>query len=365
MPVTKCYEAQIEYIQILDEDGVLDEQLAQDTLDDDDVLFLYEQMSFGRGLDEIAFKLQRSGRLGTYPQNKGQEAASAGTSFALRPSDWVVASYRANLALFHMGVPPENVLLNWMGDERGNRIPEGVNVTPLSVPIGTHMLHAVGIGWAAKIRQEDTVVATYFGDGATSEGDFHEAMNFASVYKTPTVFICQNNGWAISTPSSSQTGSKTFAQKALAYGIQTIRVDGNDIFATYKAMQTAVERGRTECLPTFIECQTYRFGDHTTADDARRYRDADELDQWLLKDPLIRIRKYLGRKGLWDDAKQTALDDKVEADVKATVDRAMNIEAPTKSDFFDHMFASIPPDLAKQRDTMQTHSLGLEPTPET
>ncbi|MHC4976219.1 MAG: pyruvate dehydrogenase (acetyl-transferring) E1 component subunit alpha [Planctomycetota bacterium] len=365
MPVTTCYETKIEHMQILDEDGKLDDKLAKDTLSDDDVTLLYERMSFGRQLDEIAFKLQRSGRMGTYPQNKGQEAVAAGSSFALRQSDWVVPCYRENIAMFHMGLSPEMILLHWMGDERGNQIPKDVNVTPLSVPIGTHMLHAVGIGWAAKIRKEDTVAATYFGDGATSEGDFHEAMNFASAYKTPTIFVCQNNGWAISTPSDYQTGAETYAQKALAYGIPTMRVDGNDIFATFKAMQMAVERGRSEGTPSFIEARTYRFGDHTTADDARRYRDQGELDSWLAKDPLIRTRKYMESRKIWDDKKQASLDEKIEAEVTATVDRAMNIETPEKSDFFDHMFASIPDDLAQQRDTMKTHSLGLDPAQET
>jgi len=365
MPVSTCYKAEIQHLQILDEQGKLDEKLAKGTLTDDDLVTLYEHMTVCRQLDEIAFKLQRSGRMGTYPQNKGQEASAAGSAFALQKQDWIVPCYRENAALFWHGLPMEKVLLHWMGDERGNQIPEGCNVLPLSIPIGTHMLHAVGIAWAAKLRGEDTVVATYFGDGATSEGDFHEAMNFASAIKTPTIFICQNNGWAISVPIEKQTGSETFAQKALAYGVETIRVDGNDIFAVYKAMKEAVERGRTEGRPSFIECLTYRFGDHTTADDARRYRDQSVLEEWMKKDPLIRIRKYLTAKKLWDDAKQEALEATAKETVSEVVKNAEGIEKPVAGDIFNYTFAEIPVDLELQRDTMQTHSLGQFPEQET
>jgi pyruvate dehydrogenase E1 component alpha subunit len=365
MPVSVCYETKIEHLQILGEDGKLDEKLARNTLSDNDVLTLYESMSVCRQLDEIAFKLQRSGRMGTYPQNKGQEASAAASAYALKSSDWIVPCYRENAALFWHGLPMEHVLLHWMGDERGNQIPKGVNMLPLSIPIGTHMLHAVGIAWAAKLRKEDTVVATYFGDGATSEGDFHEAANFASAIKTPTIFVCQNNGWAISVPIEKQTGAETFAQKALAYGIPTIRVDGNDIFAVYKAMQTAVDRGRKEGMPSFIECLTYRYGDHTTADDARRYRDAKVLDKWLAKDPLIRVRKYLESKKLWDDKKQAALDEKAQKQVTEVVRNAEGIEKPAVNDIFDYTFAEIPADLARQRDTMRTNSLAQYPDQET
>ena len=365
MPVSTCYTAEIKHLSILDEKGNLDRDLAKGVLKDDDVLALYEHMSVCRQLDEIAFKLQRSGRMGTYPQNKGQEASAMGVAFALKKTDWIVPCYRENAALFWHGLPMEKVLLHWMGDERGNQIPEGVNMLPLSVPIGTHMLHAVGIAWAAKLRKEKTVVATFFGDGATSEGDFHEAMNFASAIKTPTLFICQNNGWAISTPLSKQTGSETFAQKALAYGMDTIRVDGNDIFAVHKAAKDAVKKAREQCIPQFIECLTYRFGDHTTADDARRYRDEKELAEWLKKDPLIRMRKHLTKAGKWDDKKQDALQKRAEETVAEVVKNAEGIAKPSPADFVNNMFAEIPKELAEQRDAMKTHSLGLHPEQET
>jgi len=367
MPLKKVYEARIDYLQIMDEHGKLDEKLAKGidgkpVLSDDEVLELYRFMVKCRALDEVAFKLQRSGRMGTYPQNKGQEAAAIGSGYAAkRGVDWLVPCYRENAALFMHGLPMHYVLLHWMGDERGNQIPEGVCQTPLCIPIGTQMLHATGIAWAFKMRKEPRVAITYFGDGATSEGDFHEAMNFASVFATPTVFFCQNNHWAISVPRESQMASETVAQKALAYGMPTIQVDGNDLFAVYKATKEAVDRARGGGGPSFIEAVTYRLADHTTADDARRYRDEKEVEAWRGKDPVIRLRKYLEAKGMWDDAKQGALEDEAKPMVAAVVKSAEGIEKPSVEDFFDHTFAALPRELELQRRTMQTHSLGQDP----
>jgi pyruvate dehydrogenase E1 component alpha subunit len=248
-----------------------------------------------------------------------------------------------------------------MGDERGNQIPEGVLMTPLSIPIGTHMLHAAGIAWAAKIRGEQRVVLTYFGDGATSEGDFHEAMNFASTLQVPCVFICQNNQWAISVPREQQMASETVAQKAVAYGMPGIQVDGNDVFAMYKATREAVDRARAGGGPSFIEAVTYRLGDHTTADDARRYRSQEEVESWLAKDPLIRTRIYLEKKGAWDDERQEALEQRAKKIVQEVVKAAEGIEKPGEADIFDHTFAALCDELQRQRDTMRTHSLGQNP----
>ena len=362
MPKKVVYEASIEYMQILDEDGVIDTKLAQDTLTDEQVVYLYEQMTVGRQFDEIAFKLQRSGRMGTYPQNKGQEANAVGAGLALRRGhDWLIPCYRENAALFMHGLPMHYILLHWMGDERGNQIPENCLMTPLSIPIGTHMLHAAGIAWAAKLRGEDRVVATFFGDGATSEGDFHGAMNFASVMQVPVVFYCQNNQWAISVPREQQMNSATVAQKALAYDMPTIQIDGNDIFATFRATRDAAVRARQGGGPSFIEAVTYRLGDHTTADDARRYRDQAEVDAWFSKDPLIRTRKYMESKGLWTDKQQAELEERAVRIVNEVAKTAMEIENPDPADFFNDMFAELPTDLVRQRDTMRTTSLGLDP----
>jgi pyruvate dehydrogenase E1 component alpha subunit len=356
------YNAQIDHLQILDEEGRLDEKLAKDTLTDEQVVFLYERMIECRQLDEIAFKLQRSGRIFTYPQNKGQEACALGSGFAMRKgTDWLVPCYRENAALFLHGLPMAHVLLFWAGDERGSQIPQGVNVTPIAVPIGTQMLHATGMAWAFKIRKEDKVAITYFGDGATSEGDFHEAMNFANTFNLPVIFFCQNNQWAISVPRETQTASETIAQKGLAYGAHCIQVDGNDIFAVYKATMDARERARNGGGVTLIEAITYRLGDHTTADDARRYRSGDEVESWKAKDPMIRIRKYLSAKGLWDDARQKAAEERAEVLVRGVQDEVLNIPNMSRDEMFNSMYAELPPELVRQRETWATHSLGQNP----
>ncbi|MEQ8844077.1 MAG: pyruvate dehydrogenase (acetyl-transferring) E1 component subunit alpha [Phycisphaerales bacterium] len=368
MPKKTVYNAKIEYMQILDENGKLDERLARGTLKQDEVVFLYEQMSVSRHYDEIAFKLQRSGRMGTYPQNKGQEAAAAGAGFAIRkhcPDAWIVPCYRENMALFLNGLPMEKILLHWMGDERGNQIPEECNILPIAIPIGTHPLHAAGLGWAAKYRKQDSVAITFFGDGATSEGDVHEALNFASALKLPTIFFCQNNQWAISVPRESQTGSETIAQKGLAYGMPCFQIDGNDIFASYRVTKEAIARAVKNNQPTFIEAVTYRLGDHTTADDARRYRDPAEVEKWVSRDPLIRTRKFLEAKGLWDDDKQADLDARAKSMVEEIVRKAEGIEAPTTDDIFDYTYEAINPQLRQQKETLRTSSLGMNPDQDT
>jgi pyruvate dehydrogenase E1 component alpha subunit len=249
-----------------------------------------------------------------------------------------------------------------MGDERGNAMPKPHNVTPIYVPLGTQMLHAAGLTMAARYKGEDRIACTFFGDGASSEGDFHEACNFAANLKIPVVFVCQNNFWAISTPSKINSAAPTFAQRGLSYGMPCMQCDGNDIFATVYTMQKAVAHARSTGTPCFVEMVTYRLGDHTTADDAKRYRDQDEVDAWKARDPIIRLRNHMVARKLWDDAKEAALKERVERDNAEAVARAEGIVAPVKSDFFDAMYAEIPQDLALQRDTMQTHSLGQDPS---
>ncbi len=362
MPVKTVYRGEVQYLQILDEQGRLDEALAKDTLSDDDVVQLYEQMIVCREFDETAFKLQRSGRMGTFPQNKGQEAAALGAARALRKGvDFIVPYYRENPALFWHGLPMHYVLLHWMGDERGNAIPRQLSMNPICVAIGAQMLHAVGIAWAFKLRRGDRVVMSFFGDGATSTGDFHEAMNFASLMKAPVVFGCVNNGWAISVPCCRQSAAETFAQKALAYGMPTVQVDGNDVFAMYKATREAVERARQGGGPSFIEALTYRLGDHTTADDARRYRPADELAAWAARDPMVRTRKFLESRGAWDQARQDSAEEKAAALVHEVVQAALNIEKPEAEDVFKYTFAELPEILVRQMRTMRTDSIGEEP----
>jgi pyruvate dehydrogenase E1 component alpha subunit len=352
----------VEYLQILDEHGVLDEGLAKDTLTDEDVVELYQYMVRCRAVDETAFKLQRAKRMGTYPQNKGQEACAIGSGFAARRGvDWLVPCYRENAALWMHGLPMHYVFMYWMGDERGSKVPEGVCCLPLCVPIGTQMLHATGMAWAFKMRKEPRVAITYFGDGATSEGDFHEAMNFASAFQVPCVFFCQNNQWAISVPREQQMNSATVAQKALAYDMPCVQVDGNDLFAVYKASRDAVERARGGGGPSFIEAVTYRLADHTTADDARRYRDANEVSAWMGKDPILRLRKFLTGKGLWNDEKQAALEEAGKQTAAEVVKAADAAGTPPTGDIFDYTYAELTPELRVQRETLRTHSLGQRP----
>ncbi len=399
MPSRLVYSAQIEHLQILDEHAQFDEKLGRaaaaggapgntpdSVLSDERAAELFDFMITCRAVDEIAFKLQRAKRMGTYPQNKGQEAAALGTAAAaIIGTDWLIPCYRENAALWLHGLPMHNVFLHWMGDERGNQIPPGVLQTPLSIPIGTHMLHAAGIAYASKVLHKKSeeakkrgseagkeneeggehpsrVVLTYFGDGATSEGDFHEAMNFASVYQAPVVFICQNNHWAISVPREMQMNSETVAQKAIAYGMPTIQVDGNDLFAVYKAAKEAVDRARAGGGPSFIEAVTYRLADHTTADDARRYRDPKELEAWLNKDPILRLRKYLTARGLWSEAKHAESEAKAKRVAEEVVKAAEGLEKPTCDEFFDHMYAQpLPAELELQKRTLRTSSLGQNP----
>lgn len=363
MPLRTVYGGEVEFLQILDPEGRLDPELAAGTLSDVDVQLLYQEMIVCREFDETAFKLQRSGRMGTFPQNKGQEAATLGAARALtRGVDYIVPYYRENPALFHHGLPMHYALLHWMGDERGNAVPRNLSMNPACVAIGVQTLHAVGVAWAFKLRKEPRVVVCFFGDGATSTGDFHEAMNFASVQKVPLVFACINNQWAISVPCCRQSASQTFAQKALAYGMPTIQVDGNDIFAAYKAHRDAVERARAGGGPSFIELVTYRLGDHTTADDARRYRPVAELEAALPADPIVRTRKYLQNKGLWDDAQQAKAEERAKAIVHDVVQVALNVEKPKTADLFDYTFEHLPEELERQKQTMRTDSIGQDPT---
>ena len=361
MPVEPVFEAIINKVSILDEHGNFDAELGEGLIPDEDLIKMYKHILTCRHFDEIAFKLQRSGRMGTYPENRGQEAASLGAAYVLEKNDWMVTCYRENAGLFWRGLPKEKVLLHWMGDERGNHI-ENVNVTPLAIAIGSQMLHATGLAWASKYKGDGAIACTFFGDGATSEGDFHEAANFAASLSLPVVFVCQNNGWAISTPSSVESAAPTFAQRGLAYGMDCIQVDGNDLFAMVKVVKDAAKNARENNKPTFIEAVTYRLGDHTTADDARRYRDQDELDMWLKRDPLIRLRQYLESRDLWCEADEDAHRKEAEAEVAQVVKNAEEIDAPSATDFFDNMYTELSPELKKQRQTMRTSSIGQDPT---
>jgi pyruvate dehydrogenase E1 component alpha subunit len=279
---------------------------------------------------------------------EGQEAGLVASVLPLQPQDWMVTSYRETGAMWMHGAPLKLLSLYWMGNEFGSHMPEGVRVLPVSIPVGTHPLHAVGLAWAGKHRQDGSIAVTYFGDGATSEGDVHEALNIAGVYHLPCIFVCQNNQYAISVPRHTQTASPTIAQKALAYGFPGILVDGNDAFAVYAVMREAVERARCGQGPTLIEAYTYRMGAHTTADDPSKYRDDAELQEWKGRDPLLRLQRYLQHAGQWSEAWEQQMLAEGTAEVEQAMEEAAAVPPPPPQDMFRYMYAEMTPQLIEQ-----------------
>ena len=253
-------------------------------------------MLLARRFDERLLSLQRQGRIGTFPPISGQEAAHLGAAAVLKPDDWMVPAFREMAADIWRGRPLDSIIVYNNGFSEGGRVPADRNDMPIAIPVGSQILHAVGIAWGMKYRNTGQVAMTFFGDGATSQGDFHEGLNFAGVFELPVVFVCQNNQWAISIPRTRQTRSATLAQKALAYGIAGVQVDGNDILAVYAAADEAVARARAGGGPTLIECVTYRMAVHTTADDPKRYRSEEEVESWRRRDPLARFQGYLAAR---------------------------------------------------------------------
>jgi pyruvate dehydrogenase E1 component alpha subunit len=310
---------------------------------------LYRAMVAARLYDRKGSALQKQGRLATYAPFEGQEAAQIGGAAALRSDDWMVATYRDAAAMAYHGYPRALLLLGRMGDERGGSPPEGVNVLPPSITVGAHMLHAVGLAWAEKLRGSDRVALTSFGDGATSEGDFHEAMNFAGVYQTPVVFLCQNNQYAISLRRDRQTAGSTIAGKAEGYGIPGVLVDGNDLFAVFSVTSEAVQRAQSGGGPTLIEALTYRLGPHTTSDDPRRYRSEEEEAEWRERDPLLRLRRYLAAVGEWTEEWQRSIEAEESAAIERDVEEAESLPPQDPEEMFRSMFAEMTPQLREQQ----------------
>jgi len=353
----------VEHLSILDSDGNLDSAL-EPSIAPDELKRLHRAMLLGRRFDERMLRLQRQGRIGTFAPIKGQEAAQIGSVAALRRTDWMVPSFRETASMLWRGWTMERILLFFAGYlEGGQPTPEQRDL-PICIPVATQLPHAVGLAYAAQYRGDDAVVMAYCGDGATSEGDFHEAMNFAGVWHVPVVFVCQNNQWAISVPLKKQTHSRTIAQKALAYGLPGVQVDGNDVLAVYAAAREAVDRARAGDGPTLIECVTYRLGFHTTADDPSKYRSEEEVTMWEKKDPLTRFRAYLEQRNLLE----SDIESRVDEEIAAAVQR---FEATPPADpltMFDHAYAELPPDLEAQRAEMAVREAAGpprvgEPTP--
>lgn len=340
MPEKIIESYSIKYLQILDEKGDHDDSLMPQLLDSE-IKRIYELLILSRTFDHHALSLQREGRIGTYASILGQEASQIGSAFAIEKSDWIFPSFREMGVYITMGYPIHMLFQYWSGDERGMKCPDDLNIFPLCVPVGTQVPHAIGATMAAKYKKDNIAVVCYFGDGGTSKGDFHEGFNMAGVFKLPVVFICQNNQWAISVPRHRQTASKTLAQKAFSYGFEGIQVDGNDVFAVYKATKEALNKAKNGEGPTFIECVTYRMSDHTTADDASRYRSKEEVEAWKAKDPILRLKLFMEKRGLWTEGYQKEVEDRAKATVDEAIKKEESIKAPEIEDIFKYTYEKL------------------------
>lgn len=335
--------------QIINGDGELVDTSYKDKLTPDFVKDIYRKMLFARMFDRKCVNLQRQGRIGTYVPFEGQEAAQVGSALALENDDWMFPTYRDHGATLTFGHSMRNILMYWNGRYEGGLPPEGKKIFPPAVPIASQLLHATGAAFAEKKKGTKNVAIVYFGDGATSEGDFHEGLNFASVFQAPVVFFNQNNGFAISVPMNKQMHSKTIAQKAVAYDIEGVRIDGNDIFAVYFTALDAAEKARNGGGPTLIEAVTWRYGAHTTSDDPTKYRDQAENDvRRATADPISRLEHFMKKNGMWDPTL-----DNLSNEASETIEQAVKEmeEAPPAdlNHLFDYIFEEMPWPIVEQK----------------
>lgn len=347
---------EIQYSQFLDPEGKASPDMPDIGRDTDELLRMYRHMTEVRVFDTKAINLQRTGKLGTYASCLGHEATHIGLAAAMQPEDVLAPSYREYGAMFCRGVTMAEVLLYWGGDERGSDFEGPRQDFPFCVPIATQTLHAAGAAMAFQLRQEARCAVSVNGDGGTSEGAFYEAMNIAGARQLPVVFVVVNNKWAISVPIELQTASKTLAQKAVAAGIPGIQIDGNDVIAVRHWVERALARGRKGDGATLIEAVTYRLSDHTTADDASRYRRKEEVEAARRVEPLIRLRKYLTDLGVWDEQKESELLEQSAHKVDQAVQKYLNTpKAPVES-IFDYMYGELPEFLEEQREHAMLYS---------
>ena len=330
-------------------DGQVSRDLPAFASDKGVLIDMYRAMALARSFDLNAVSLQRTGRLGTYATSLGQEAVGVGIASAMRLEDVLLPSYRDNAALLLRGVKLEEILLFWGGDERGNHWSGAPHDFPFCIPVGSQAPHAAGVAYAFKYRKEARVAVCILGDGATSKGDVFEAMNFAGVWKLPVVFVVNNNQWAISVPLRRQTASQTLAQKAIAAGFSGEQVDGNDVIAVRAAVDNAMAMARVGEGPFLIEAVTYRLGDHTTADDASRYRPADEVQEHWKEEPLARLRAYLVRCFNWNKMQEEEVTAECNQRVDAAIQRYLKTAPRAPEAMFDHLYAELPPIYAGQR----------------
>ena len=339
-----------EPVQLLDDQGVLHEVEGYPLdLKDEDFRNLYRYMVLARRVDKQAINLQRQGQLGVYASLLGQEAAQVGGAYALADQDWVFPSYREMGAALVRGVDPGSILHLFRGTWLSNHDVHKTHFGLLSIPIGTQALHAAGFAMGAKFDGKDLVVMSYFGDGATSEGDPHEAMNFAAVYDAPCIFFVQNNQYAISVPLSQQTKAPTIAHKAVGYGMPGFRCDGNDVLATYAVSKMAVDRGRRGKGPSLIEAMTYRMEAHTTADDPTRYRTPEELGEWKARDPIARFETFLEKEGLLDDDFRAEIDEEAKGYAARMREEIYDAPHGDPLELFEHVYVDPPPSYEEQK----------------
>jgi pyruvate dehydrogenase E1 component alpha subunit len=348
----------ISYTRYLRPDGTLEGELPAFAQDPKELIPLYRMMVLTRALDEKAVALQRTGRLGTYASSLGQEAVGVGVAAAMRADDVLIPSFREQSAQLWRGVTPTEILLYWGGDERGSDFAGPRQDFPVCIPVATHVPHAAGVALAFQLRNEPRVAVCVTGDGGTSKGDFYEAINIAGVWNLPAVFIVNNNQWAISVPRSEQTAAETLAQKAIAAGIPGEQVDGNDVIAVRDAAERAIARARDGGGSSLIEAVTYRLSDHTTADDARRYREDAEVSARWKDEPVSRLRRYLVDQGVWAKDDEEALLTESSQTVDRAADEYLATPAGAVTDMFDFLYAELPADLVDQRETAASQTDG-------
>ena len=332
MPEELLASFAVKRLSVLDEHGNVDETLMP-SLSEAEISRIYEAMVLARTFDERALALQREGRLGTYPPILGQEAAQVGSALALSPADWVFPSFREMGVHLTLGYPIPQLFQYWAGDERGQRAPDLLNIFPFCVSVGTHIPHAVGAAMAARYRRDPVVAVAYFGDGATSKGDFHEGFNMAGVFRLPVVYISVEG---------------VFVAVSIAYGFDGVQVDGNDVFAVYRATLEALDKARSGGGPSFIECLTYRMADHTTSDDAARYRSPDEVAAWRDRDPILRLERYMAKRGLWSEENGKEARSRMTAAIDEAVQAMEAVPPPVVAEMFEHTCATLSPRQAGQ-----------------
>jgi pyruvate dehydrogenase E1 component alpha subunit len=334
--------------QILDVEGNLVGTMPD--LSAQQLLKLYRAMHLGRAFSNKIVALQRQGRATTFGSLIGQEATAVGLAAPMQAQDWLTTSYREIASLMVRGVPISTLVYSFRGFTPP--YPKEAHCLPIQIVIATQMLHAVGIGMAAKIAGDSAVAVGVCGDGATSEGDFNEALNFAGVFQAPVVLVVQNNGWAISVPRQQQSAAPTFASRGAGFGVPSMLVDGNDVLAVYDVMQKAIERARSGQGPMLVEALTYRIGAHTTADDPTRYRDPAEVEAWRIKDPIIRFKRFLIKHDMLSEEQDQRLIEEVETEINQAVNEAEAMPPPAPDSFFDYMTENLSPRLQEQREDL-------------